>query len=326
MLGYYETQSLDPCFNLAFEEQLLETERSGELLMLWQNDRTAVIGLNQNAAEEVDAGAAKRLGVTVVRRMTGGGAVYHDLGNLNYSFITDAGDAAELSFERFTAPVCAALGSLGVPAEATGRNDITVRGLKVSGTARRLYAGRILHHGTLLFRTDRETMSAVLRPDGSKFSGKAAKSVRARVGQICSFLPEGTTLEGFKAELLRALAPEGLERRSLDAAALREVERRAERYRSWDWTWARSPDFGFKSSRRFPAGSLTVSLDVSGGVIRGAALSGDFLAAGPAGPLLEGLRGTRFEREAVREAVEGLDLANILGGIGLEELLDLIFD
>ena len=326
MLGYYETQSLDPCFNLAFEEQLLETVRSGELLMLWQNDRTAVIGLNQNAAEEVDAGAAKRLGVTVVRRMTGGGAVYHDLGNLNYSFITDAGDAAELSFERFTAPVCAALGSLGVSAEATGRNDITVRGLKVSGTARRLYSGRILHHGTLLFRTDRETMSAVLRPDGSKFSGKAAKSVRARVGQICSFLPEGPTLEGFKAELLRALAPEGLERRSLDAAALREVERRAERYRSWDWTWARSPDFGFKSSRRFPAGSLTVSLDVSGGVIRGAALSGDFLAAVPAGPLLEGLRGARFEREAVREAVEGLDLANILGGIGLEELLSLIFD
>ena len=227
MLGYYETQSLDPCFNLAFEEQLLETVRSGELLMLWQNDRTAVIGLNQNAAEEVDAGAAKRLGVTVVRRMTGGGAVYHDLGNLNYSFITDAGDAAELSFERFTAPVCAALGSLGVPAEATGRNDITVRGLKVSGTARRLYAGRILHHGTLLFRTDRETMSAVLRPDGHSHAG-APGCPGAGCGDGALQLQHERRADGARhaARTAAARRTDGLERAGARGAAVRLRGRR----------------------------------------------------------------------------------------------------
>lgn len=327
MVHYLETNSLDPCFNLAFEEHVLETRRVGSWLMLWQDAPSVIIGLNQLAAAEVDGEFARARGIAVVRRATGGGAVYHDAGNMNYSIFGDAGDAASLSLSRFMEPVCRALRALGVPAEATGRNDITVNGLKVSGTAQRLSGGRILHHGTLLFETDAATMSAVLRPDTSKFESKAAKSVRSRVGQIRDFLPDGATLADFKAALLAELTEDGLVRETLTDAELDEIRRLAdEKYRSWDWTWARAPEFGFKNSRRFPGGTLTVSLDVSGGVIRRAHFCGDFMALIPCAPAQEALMGVRFEREAVISALSGLDMRPMLGTITAEDVASVIFE
>ena len=148
---YLETGSRDPFYNLAFEEYVLAHRIEGDYLILWQNDNTVVIGRNQNAEEEIDRAFVEAHGVRVVRRTTGGGAVYHDLGNLNYSFITDAGEAENLTMGRFTKPVTSALQGLGLWAEASGRNDILVEGRKVSGTAQRLLNSRILHHGTLLF-------------------------------------------------------------------------------------------------------------------------------------------------------------------------------
>lgn len=326
MLRYLETDSTDPAYNLAFEELVLERRREGDYLLLWQNAPTAVIGLNQIAAAEVDTEYAAAHGIAVVRRSTGGGAVYHDAGNLNYSLIGDAGDAAALSLARFMQPVCAALRSLGVPAEVTGRNDIAVEGRKVSGTAQRLSGGRVLHHGTLLFETDSETMSAVLRPGPGKFESKAAKSVRSRVGQIRDYLPPEVTLAGFRSALLAALGGEGLERGRLTDGELAAVERLAEeKYRSPDWTWGRAPLFGFSNERRFAAGTLAVSLDVEEGVIRAARISGDFLAVVPCTPAEETLRGAPFERAAAAAALAPLDLPPMLGGMGAEELLSLMF-
>lgn len=326
MLGYYETQSLDPCFNLAFEEQLLETERSGELLMLWQNGPAAVIGLNQNAAEEVDAGAAKRLGVTVVRRMTGGGAVYHDLGNLNYSFFTDAGDTAELSMEALARPVCRALGALGVRAELTGRNDICIEGKKVSGTAQRLSRGRVLHHGTLLFDTDTAMLAGALRPSPEKFSSKAAKSVRSRVGNIRDFLPRDMGLAEFWQELLRELARDGLVRERLTEPELDEVRRLArEKYGSWDWNHGRAPDFGFRARGRFSGGTVEVRLKLHAGRIEDAAFLGDYLALRGGEGLCAALRGIRLEPADVLGTLKRLPLREYLGGITAEEITGLIF-
>lgn len=328
MTHYLETDSFDPAYNLAFEEYVLENRREGDWLLLWQNERTVVIGLNQLAAAEVDEDYARKNGITVIRRATGGGAVYHDLGNLNYSFICDAPeDLSSLSLAAFMEPVCLALRSLGVPAEVSGRNDVTVNGLKVSGTAQRLSGRRILHHGTLLFETDSDTMSAVLRPGRAKFESKAAKSVRSRVGQIKDFLPVEATLDSFRAELLAGLTRSGLVREALSADELSEVSRLADvKYRSWDWTWGRAPDFGFRSERRFPGGSIAVSLDVSGGIIRAAAVSGDFMAMAPCSPLESALTGVRFERGAVGSAVSGLGLEAMLGSISAEEFLSLLFD
>lgn len=205
---YFETHSTDPYYNLAFEEYLLANRTSGNLLLLWQNENTVVVGLNQNTAEEINAEFIRSNHIHVVRRMTGGGAVYHDLGNLNYSFISDAGTLENTSIAHFSKRVCHALRRMGIPAEANGRNDILVNGKKVSGTAQRLYRNRILHHGTLLFSSEPQRIAAALTPDPFKFSSKSTKSVQSRVGNLADYLPASVTLTDFWRQLLSLLCEE----------------------------------------------------------------------------------------------------------------------
>ena len=184
---YLETGSTDPTYNLAFEEYVQANRREGNYLILWQNKNAVIIGRNQNAGEEINRDFVQQHDIQVVRRNTGGGAVYHDLGNLNYSFITDGGDLQNRSATLFTDPVVKALRGLGLDSEASGRNDILVSGCKVSGTAQHMLQGRILHHGTLLFDSNPEMIAGALNPDPTKFQSKSVKSVRSRVGNIRSF-------------------------------------------------------------------------------------------------------------------------------------------
>lgn len=326
IVNYLETHSNDPCFNLAFEEYVLKNRPEGEWLILWQNANTIVVGLNQNTAEEINTAFVREHGITVVRRETGGGAVYHDLGNLNYSFITDLGDAEKLTIERFTAPVCRALESMGVKAETTGRNDITVDGQKVSGVAQRIYKNRILHHGTLLFDSDPSMVAGALNADPAKFISKSAKSVRSRIGNIRSFLPRDMTLNEFWARLLRELSGEGLSRPELSAGELEEIKKLAdEKYRSWDWTYGKSPEYNYQNRHRFAGGTLDLRLRVAGGVIEEAGFMGDYMAASPNAPAAEALRGVRYRREDAEKALTGLPLAAMFGGITLENILDAMF-
>ena len=229
--AYLETGSQDPFFNLAFEEYVLRNRTEGDYLILWQNSRTIVVGQNQNTEAEINRAFVEQHGLQVVRRMTGGGAVYHDLGNLNYSFITDAGEVEKLTIEQFTRPVVKALSDLGLQAEASGRNDILVNGRKVSGTAQRVLGSRILHHGTLLFDSDMEMVSGALRVDPSKFQSKSAKSVRSRVTNIRSALQKDMDLPDFWAYLKTALAGSGFVQAQLTAGELEAVETlRREKY------------------------------------------------------------------------------------------------
>jgi lipoate-protein ligase A len=223
--GYFETHSHDPFYNLAFEEVVLRGRKEGNYLILWQNDRTVVVGQNQNTEAEINRSFVEAHDIRVVRRSTGGGAVYHDLGNLNYSFITDAGEAERLSMEVFTRPVVEALKGLGLEAEATGRNDILVNGSKVSGTAQRLSGGRILHHGTLLFDSDPDMVAGALNVDPSKFQSKSSKSVRSRIGSIRSHLGEDMDLQTFWSYLKNTLAGSGFYEVQLTEQELAEVER-----------------------------------------------------------------------------------------------------
>ena len=278
-LHYLETGSTDPAYNLAFEEYVLTHRMDGDYLILWQNDNTVVVGQNQNTAAEINRAFVEAHGVHVVRRTTGGGAVYHDLGNLNYSFITDE-EAGSLRLERFTAPVVDALASLGLQAEASGRNDILVEGRKVSGTAQRVYKTRILHHGTLLFDSDPDMVAGALNVDPEKFRSKGRKSVRSRIGNIRSFLKQDMTLQDFWAHLRVSLGKTDVAPEQLTAEELAQVQRlKEEKYDTWEWTYGRSPRYNYTSKRRWPGGNLEVYAEVHEGKAERIRFYGDFMAA-----------------------------------------------
>lgn len=323
---YLETNSNDPCYNLAFEEHVLKTRNEGEWLILWQNANTIVVGLNQNTEEEINRPFVDAHGITVVRRTTGGGAVYHDMGNLNYSFISNLGDAQTLTMERFTGPVCQVLSGMGANAEASGRNDITIDGKKVSGVAQRIVGERILHHGTLLFDSDAAMISGALKADPAKFSSKSAKSVRSRVGNIRAELSEDMSLPEFWSRLLAELTSDGMIREQLSAEELESIRRQAdEKYRSWDWTYGHSPKYGFKNRLRFPGGTLEVELDVRDGHIEDAVFHGDFMAVNDCKPAAKALKGVRFDRKDVSSALSDLNISAMFGGVTTDDILTVIF-
>ena len=326
MTYYLETHSLDPHYNLAFEEVVLERRREGDYLMLWQNRSTVVIGQNQNTEEEIDRDFVDAHGIDVVRRMTGGGAVYHDLGNLNYSFITDAGDAGALTLERFTRPVVEALRGLGLEAEASGRNDILVRGRKVSGTAQRLVGGRILYHGCLLFDADPAMVAGALRADPEKFSSKSTKSVRSRAGNIRAFLQEDMTLPEFWAYLKTSLAAGGLTETSLTEEEMAAVQAlKTEKYDTWAWNYGRSPKYTRKDRRRFEGGTLETRVNVEQGLITDIVFYGDFLAVSPLDGLCRALKGCPFRREDVRAVLERFPVGELFGAIRADQVMDTLF-
>ena len=323
---YLETHSQNPYYNLAFEEYVLCHRTQGDYLLLWQNDNTIVVGQNQNTEAEINRAFVEQHHINVVRRSTGGGAVYHDLGNLNYSFITDVGDDG-ISIRRFTEPVVAALRSLGLNAEASGRNDILVEGRKVSGTAQRRHGGRILHHGTLLFDANPGMVAGALTVDPEKFRSKSTKSVRSRIGNIRDFLPNDMELPAFWAYLKDALSGGGLTPGALSAGELAEVDRlKREKYDTWEWNYGRSPKFNVRCKRYWDGGCLEANVSIANGVITDVRFFGDFLSVCGLEELVERLKGVAFRPEDVGAVLNDSPVGELFGGITADEVTATIFD
>ena len=321
--SYIVNEERNPAFNLALEETLFEkaVQTRNGFLMLWSNLPVVVVGRYQNAAEEVNLPFVREKHIRVVHRMSGGGAVYHDSGNLNYTIITPA--VGRLDVRAFGEPLVAFLCSLGVGAQLSGRNDVTVCGRKISGVAQYVREGVALHHGTILFDSALDIVEMALNVNAEKFQSKGFKSVRSRVTNLRPFLNAGVTIEQFResfaaflreyyrAEIVRIPDREELAR----ACALA-----ADKYSSDGWTWEQSPPFSVKNKRRFAAGAVQLALVVQDGRVADARVSGDFFSAGGVEEVERALIGQLYPFSDLRATLPDELLSNAFLGIDVEQL------
>lgn len=322
---YLESPSRDPYFNLALEEYVFERmDKSKSYFMLWQNDSTIVVGKYQNTAEEIDQAYVDAHGIRVARRLSGGGAVYHDKGNLNFTFIVDRADAPGLNFKIFVEPVIQALARFGVHAAFTGRNDLTIDGMKFSGNAQYARRGRLLHHGCIMLDSNLTSVADALRVKEAKFASKAVKSVRSRVTTINAHAPAPISMEDFKGALKEcAMASGELEPCTLteeDLAAIRKL--RDEKYATWAWNYGCSPAYDMRREMKFPAGLVTAHLSAEGGKIKAVRFYGDFFG-GELGELEGAMVGLPLDGH-LTEALEALRVGDYMSGITAEELSRLL--
>lgn len=317
----------DPRLNLAFEEYLLrEVSVDEPLLLFYVNEPSVIIGRNQNTIEEIDPDYIAANRIHVVRRLSGGGAVYHDLGNLNFSFVTNGKDDLH-NFAKFTEPVVRVLRSLGVPAELHGRSDILAEGRKISGNAQYATAHRMFSHGTLLFDTDLGAMLRAINPRRTEIESKAVQSIRSVVANIREMLPNDMTIEDLRDALLRGIfGPGPIPTYDLTGADWLGIEGIAEtRYMLWSWNYGRSPQFNVQKSARFAAGKVDARIDVDEGRIRAIRLFGDFSGRRDVSELEAHLVGVPYERERLAAALEGIDMGAYFGQMDSAALIDLLY-
>ncbi|MEH7255270.1 lipoate--protein ligase [Neobacillus niacini] len=318
----------DPRINLAIEEYALKNLDINETYLLFYiNEPSIIIGKNQNSVEEINTEYVESNGIHVVRRLSGGGAVYHDLGNLNYSFITkDDGDSFH-NFRKFTEPVIAALNQMGVNAELSGRNDILAEGRKISGNAQFSTKGRMFTHGTLLFNSEMDHIVSALRVKKDKIESKGIKSVRSRVANISEFLSDKMKIEEFRSSLLKYIFQgEEVTEYVLTEEDWDKIHQLSkERYQNWDWNYGKSPNFNLQHSHRFPVGQIDVRLDVEKGVIKHCKIYGDFFGVGDVSEIENKLNAVRYEKSELEAALKEVDTTYYFGKVSKEEFINLIY-
>lgn len=319
----------DPQMNLAIEEYILKNLDIDETYLLFYiNGPSIIIGKNQNTIEEINTEYVENKGIKVVRRLSGGGAVYHDLGNLNFSFITRDDGQSFHDFKKFTEPVVKALSKLGINAELSGRNDILAEGRKISGIAQFSTRGRMFTHGTLLFNSEMDHIVSSLKVKKDKIESKGIKSVRSRVANIAEFLEEPMTIEEFRSLILKYIY-EGNETipeyvlTEEDWTKINEISK--ERYQNWDWNYGKSPKFNLQHSHRFPVGSIDIRLEVNKGKIENCKVYGDFFGVGDVSEIEEKLMGIRYERTEIERVLADVDVKHYFGNVTKEEVINLIY-
>ncbi len=271
-----DNDQLRPYWGPAIEEFLLK-KLKGEYIMLWCSGPSVVVGKHQNALAEVDYRYVYQRGIPVVRRLSGGGAVFHGPGNLNFSFILEGKPGFLVDFRKYTQPVISFLEELGLPARFEGKNDIRINGLKVSGNAEHVYRNRVLHHGTLLYNADLNNLDASIGAAPGRYHDNGVKSARSRVANVSSFLSDAPGFEEFRDMLsvyLKGYFGTSSEYRLTcsDIAAIHRLV--DEKYSRWDWNYGYSPDYSFRGTALLDEGDLSLTLGVSKGVIESAAISG----------------------------------------------------
>ena len=316
----------DPALNLAAEEWLL-TNTAADVFMLWRNAKAVIVGRNQNTLSQIDETYVRDHGIPVVRRLTGGGAVFHDSGNINFTFIAVGETNRDIDFRRFTQPIVDALCDMGVPCEFQGRNDLVIDGKKISGNAQHIWRDRVLHHGTLLFSADMADLSGALRVHPSKYQDKAVKSVSKRVTNIAAHLPEpmdaATFMDRLMLEVTGGAGRDDVRLRPEEQAAVTRLAN--QKYRTWEWNYGASPQYGFTKTSRTLGGVLEVHLDADKGQIRAIRIFGDYFGRRAVAELEALLVGCRHDRVALAARLACVPLGDYLRDVSLSSFLDCLF-
>lgn len=327
MMRYIYSHSTDPYWNLALEQHVFDRlDRAYDYFMLWQNSNAIIVGKYQNTAAEINPDYVRENGIAVVRRLSGGGAVYHDLGNLNFTFIADSQEAG-FDFSTFCAPVMRALATLGVRAELSGRNDMTIDGKKFSGNSMYVKNGRVMHHGTIMYDSDLRVLSSALNVPKDKIESKGVQSVRGRVTNIKPYMKEDIPIDRFihalRGFMFQEYAMEEYRLTEDDYTSVRKL--RDEVYSTWEWNFGASPQYSVHKKRRVEGcGKIEIFMEVKQGVIQDIRFYGDFFGNGDHSDFNALLKGRQLSEKDLRSALYGIPVGDYFRNLSCDDLISIL--
>lgn len=329
-MKYIVNTSNDPAYNVALEAYAFQKLTDiDEIFILWINEPAIIIGRHQNTIQEINKEFIDKNGIHVVRRLSGGGAVYHDLNNLNYTIISNNTQEGAFDFQTFSKPVIDTLAKLGVKAEFTGRNDLEINGQKCAGNAQAYYKGRMMHHGCLLFDVDMSVLGQALKVSKDKIESKGIKSVRARVTNIVDHLSDKITVQEFSDAILAQMKEEypEMDEYVLSDAELSEIQAmRDNQFATWDWTYGKAPEYTIERGVRYPAGKITTYANVENSTIKSVKIFGDFFGVKPVDDIEKMLEGVRYDYKDVLAALKTVDTSQYFSRMTPEEITKAIVD
>lgn len=325
---YIKNDDNRPQFNLALEQYVFDKlNQFDDIFLLWINEPSIIVGKNQNTIQEINLDYIRENNINVVRRLSGGGAVYHDYGNLNYTIISKSKEKSAFNFEAFSQPVIEVLAKLGIKAEFTGRNDLTIGGRKFCGNAQYMKKGKVLHHGAMLFDTDLNVLSKALKVSKDKIESKGVKSVRSRVTNIKDHLKEEISIEEFKQLLLEHMIEtnEDLQEYKLTDEDYLNIDKLMEdRYSTWEWNFGSSPKFNIEKSKRFKTGKVETKIHVEDGIIKEIKFFGDFFGGGEMRDVEEKFIEIKYKEDEINRVLDTIDVGYYFSGISKDDIINCI--
>ena len=328
---YYISKTHDTAFNIALEEYCFkQLKDEDEIFLLWINEPSIIVGKYQNTIEEINTEYTREKGIHVIRRISGGGAVYHDLNNLNYTIISNRDKGQEgFNFKEFSKPIIETLAELGVKAEFTGRNDLEIDGQKFCGNAQAYIKDRVMHHGCLLFNVDFSALGNALKVSKDKIESKGVKSVRSRVTNILPHLKTPITVEEFGDKIMEYMKKQypDMKEYVFSKEELDYIAKRAEVKRSWEWNYGESPEFNITRGKRFKNGKIQIFATVENSRIKNIKFYGDFFGKNEDLSEIENLlKNVKYTAEDVKEKLESIDIGEYFSKFTVDEIVEVIIE